>query len=363
MLRSKLLLDAILMKSVQIGSNAERKPLVTAVIGTPEAGASGIFAILDVLASAGRDWQLLHGEAVSAPFFVPRLVTLDGKPYRSPNGVAIEPHGAFANPPEPDIVIIPELSLDPAAAVPESYQPIAEWLKAMYAKGAIIASVCSGSLLLGETGLLDGQDATSHWGYCDAMKRSFPKIRMHKERILVPAGIGHRLITAGGATSWYDLLLYLIGRFAGPEEARRVAKVFLLQSHGLGQLPFAGLTARRQHSDEMVKAAQLWIADNYRSANPVAAMASVCGLTERSFHTRFKRATGMSPIDYVQTIRIEEAKQLLETSEMPLDEISAEVGYAEPASFRRLFGRLVGVSPSAYRRQHLPATSFIRAAK
>jgi transcriptional regulator GlxA family with amidase domain len=246
--------------------------------------------------------------------------------------------------------------------LPEYYASIADWLKAVHTKGAIIASVCSGSLLLGQTGLLDGEDATSHWGYCDAMTRSFPKIRVRKERILVPAGIGHRLITAGGATSWYDLLLYLIGRFAGPEEARRVAKVFLLQSHGQGQLPFAGLTARRQHNDKIVKAAQLWIADNYMAANPVAAMASACSLTERSFHTRFKRATGMSPMDYVQTIRVEEAKQLLETSEMPLEEIADEVGYAEPASFRRLFRRLVGVSPSAYRRQHLPVSLSIRTA-
>jgi transcriptional regulator GlxA family with amidase domain len=350
------------MKSVQIGSKAKRKPLVTAVIGTPEAGASGIFTILDVLSSVGRDWQVLHGEAAGDPFFVPRLVTLDGKPFSGPNGLVIEPHGSFADHPEPDIVIIPELNLDPSAHLPENFRPIADWLQAMHAKGALIASVCSGSLLLGQTGLLDGEEATSHWGYCDAMTRNFPKIRMRKERILVPAGIGHRLITAGGATSWYDLLLYLIGRFAGSEEARRVAKVFLLQSHGQGQLPFAGLTARRQHSDEMIKAAQLWIADNYKAANPVAAMASACGLTERSFHTRFKRATGMSPMDYAQTIRIEEAKQLLETSEMPLDEIAAEVGYAEPASFRRLFGRLVGVSPSAYRRQHLPAIPSIRMA-
>jgi transcriptional regulator GlxA family with amidase domain len=360
--RGKHLLDAFLMKPVQIGSVAKRKPLLTAVIGTPEAGASGIFAILDVLSSVGRDWQILHGEAASDPFFLPRLLTLEGKPFTGPNGLVIEPHGSFSDHPEPDIVIIPELQLDPSVPLPEYYASIADWLKSVHAKGAIIASVCSGSLLLGQTGLLDGEDATSHWGYCDAMTRSFPKIRVHKERILVPAGIGHRLITAGGATSWYDLLLYLIGRFAGPEEARRVAKVFLLQSHGQGQLPFASLTARRQHNDKIVKAAQLWIADNYMAANPVAGMASACSLTERSFHTRFKRATGMSPMDYVQTIRIEEAKQLLETSEMPLEEIADEVGYAEPASFRRLFRRLVGVSPSAYRRQHLPVSLSIRIA-
>ena len=332
-------------------------PLLTAVIGTPEAGASGIFAILDVLSSVGRDWQLLHGQAVSSPRFLPKLVTLDGKPFRGPNGIVIEPQAALSDIVQPDLVIIPELNVDTASPLPASYRPVADWLLAIHGQGATIASVCSGSLLLGMTGLLDGEDATTHWGYCDAMTRLFPRVRLRRERILVPAGSGHRLITAGGATSWYDLLLYLIARFGRPEDARQIAKVYLLQSHHDGQLPFAGLCAMRQHEDQLVAEAQLWIAGQYTHANPVTAMAARSGLTERSFLRRFRQATGLSPMEYVQTLRIEEAKQLLETSEIPLDDVAAEVGYVEPASFRRLFRRMVGISPSTYRRQRLPAAS------
>lgn len=335
----------------------DRAPLVTAVLGAAEAGASGTFVILDTLASVGRDWQLLHNEPLGPPCFAPRLLSLDGRPYREPNGILIEPQGALADCPAPDIVIIPELILRRTEPLPNSFGPIADWLVAAYARGAIVASVCSGSLLLAQTGLLDGEDATTHWGYFDVMARRFPRVTLRKERILVPAGPGHRLITAGGASSWNDLLLYLIGRFGGPEEARRVAKVFLLEPHNDGQLPFAGLTARCKHDDQLVGAAQVWLADNYADPAPVATMAARSGLTERGFLRRFRQATGLSPMEYVQTLRIEEAKQLLEASDMRLDDIAAEVGYVEPASFRRLFRRMVGLSPSQYRRRRLPFTA------
>jgi len=174
---------------------------------------------------------------------------------------------------------------------------------------------------------------------------------MRKERVLVPAGEGHSIITTGGFASWHDLLLYLVGRLAGPEEARRLAKLFLLDWHADGQLPYAALTVGMRHNDSLVTASQVWVADNYAVPNPVAEMAAQSGLTERSFLRRFKRATGQSPIQYVQTLRIEEAKQIIETSDAPLDDVAAQVGYTEPSAFRRMFMRLVGVSPAAYRRR------------
>ena len=127
-----------------------------------------------------------------------------------------------------------------------------------------------------------------------------------------------------------------------------------MSTHGDGQLPFAALSTGRQHEDAVIAASQRWIAENYASDNPVAAMAAMARLPERSFHRRFRQATGLSPIAYVQALRIEEAKQLLETTEMNVDDLAAEVGYAEPASFRRLFRRQVGVSPSVYRRRFQP---------
>lgn len=332
--------------------NDPGRPLLTAVVATPEAGA-GAFIIMDALASAGSLWEYLHGEEAERKYFLPRLLSADGQPYRDFHGVGIEPHGALADYPEPDIVIIPEMLLDPWKPLPNSYAPIIDWIRQAYDNGAIVASLCSGSMLLSATGLLDGEEATSHWAYCDAIARRHPKIRFRKERVLVQAGEGHRLITAGGFSSWHDLLLYLIGRVAGAEEARRIAKLFLLDWHNEGQLPFAALTVGRRHEDNLVSQAQEWVAEHYAHPNPVAAMVSRSELSERSFLRRFKRATGQSPMEYVQTLRIEEAKQYLETTDMPLDDIAAEVGYTEPSAFRHLFRKLVGVTPSAYRRRHL----------
>jgi transcriptional regulator GlxA family with amidase domain len=328
------------------------RPLLTAVLATPETGSAGSFIIMDLLSSVGHLWETLHGEE-PRPRFLPRLLTIDGKPYRDFHGVLIQPQGALADYPQPDIIIIPEVTIGPWQPLPASSAEAFDWIRSAYAGGALVASLCSGSMLLSETGLLDGEDATSHWGYCDAIASRHPSIRMRKERVLVLAGEGHRLITTGGFSSWHDLLLYLIGRIAGAEEARRTAKLFLLDWHSEGQLPFAALTVGRRHEDKLITAAQLWAADNYADPNPVAAMVAQSGLAERSFLRRFKRATGQSPLEYVQTMRVEEAKQLLETSAMSLDDIGAVVGYTEPSAFRHLFRKLVGVTPSAYRRRHL----------
>jgi transcriptional regulator GlxA family with amidase domain len=324
------------------------KPLLTAVVTTPETGTAGTFIVMDLLSAVGTFWQTLHREAPGIPRFEPRLVTFDGEPYRDLHGVQITPHGSFEDFPKPDIVIIPELAIDPWKPLPNSFVPVSDWLRSTYEDGAIVASLCSGSVLLSETGLLDGEEATSHWAYCDAIKSRHPSIKMRRERVLVMAGDGHRLITTGGFSSWHDL----VGRVAGPEEARRLSKLFLLDWHLDGQLPFAALTVGRNHEDPLVAAAQTWAADNYANPNPVSAMASASGLTERSFLRRFKKATGQTPLEYVQTLRIEEAKQMLETTSDPFNEIAAEVGYSEPSAFRHLFRKLVGITPSAYRTKH-----------
>ncbi len=334
-------------------SDQDAATVTVVVVGTAEAGASGTMAILDVLSSVGRGWQRLHDSPVVEPRFRPRLLTLDGEPYRQPNGTTITPHGRLSDDPRPDIVIVPELILSRHAPLPETYSTLATWIRQAYEGGAIVASVCSGTMLLALTGLLDGKEATTHWGFCDALARRYPKVVVRKERILVPTGEGHRIITAGGASSWYDLLLYLVARFCGSERAREVAKTYLVQAHNEGQLPYAGLAARRQHGDQLVAQAQLWLADNYGQASPVAALAARSGLTERGFFKRFRTATGLSPMEYVQVLRIEEAKHLLETTERPVDDIASDVGYVEPASFRRLFRRMVGLAPSEYRRRNL----------
>ncbi|HEY9038764.1 MAG TPA: helix-turn-helix domain-containing protein [Roseovarius sp.] len=323
----------------------------TAVIGSRIAGTSVLFSILDVLASVGRDWEMLHGLPTAEPIFHVSLRTLDGAPYWDINGRKITPDAALNERPVPDLIIVPDLLFDPNRGLPEDFAPVAEWIGEAYARGAIVTSVCSGAVLLGAAGLLDGKEATTHWGYADMLGRTYPDVKVCRERILVPAGDGHRVITAGGTSAWADLMLYLIGRFAGADEARRIAKIYLIDPHSDGQLSYASLTAGRQHDDHLVADAQIWAAQNYDTPSPVAAMAARSGLTERGFHRRFRKATGQAPASYVQTLRVEEAKQLLETTAVPIDDIAAEVGYSEPSSFRSAFRKRVGLSASAYRKK------------
>jgi transcriptional regulator GlxA family with amidase domain len=169
--------------------------------------------------------------------------------------------------------------------------------------------------------------------------------------VLLPAGVEHRIITSGGYASWSDLALHLVARFCGQAEAIRTARVFVLGDRGDGQLPFAAMVKPRTHNDAAVEQTQQWVAEHYAVANPVARMIEVSGLAPRTFKRRFAAATGYSPIAYVQALRIEEAKHLLETTAAPTDDVGREVGYADPASFRRIFRRSTGVTPARYRQR------------
>ena len=157
------------------------------------------------------------------------------------------------------------------------------------------------------------------------------------------------MVVAGGGTSWQDLALYLIARFVGLREAIEVARVYMLQWHDSGQQPFAALLNFRRSGDAVVNRCQEWAALNYRTPSPVTAMIALSGLPERSFMRRFSAGTGMTPLDYVHALRLEEAKQMLETTDLAVEAVADEVGYEDPSFFSRLFRRKVGLSPDKYR--------------
>jgi transcriptional regulator GlxA family with amidase domain len=166
---------------------------------------------------------------------------------------------------------------------------------------------------------------------------------------MVLSGEAQRIIMAGGGSSWQDLALYLIARFVGLKEAMEVAKVYLLQWHDIGQQPFAALMNSRQSGDAVVDRCQEWAATHYRMQAPVAAMMELSGLPGRSFMRRFTKATGMTPLDYVHAHRLEEAKQMLETGDEPVEGIANDVGYEDTSFFGRLFRRKIGLTPAQYR--------------
>ncbi len=249
------------------------------------------------------------------------------------------------------MIIVTDLTLPLGGDPRGRWKAEAAWVRERFEQGATICSVCTGSVFLAEAGLLDGMEATTHWSAIDIMRRHYPLVTLRPERILSPAGPEHRIVTGGGASSWEDLALYLVARFCGPAEAVRIAKVFVLGDRSEGQLPFSAMGKARRHEDAVVAECQIWIADHYTASNPVSRLVERSGLPPRTFKRRFKAATGYSPVDYVQALRIEEAKQILETTSEPTDSIAHAVGYDDPAFFRRLFKRRTGVTPARYRRR------------
>jgi transcriptional regulator GlxA family with amidase domain len=194
-------------------------------------------------------------------------------------------------------------------------------------------------------------EATTHWSATRILSMWYPSVHLKAERILCPAGPEHRIITSGGSASWTDLALYLIARFCGVAEAVRISKIFVLGDHRDGQLPFATMNRHRYHEDAVVADCEDWIATHYTEARPVIRMVERSALPERTFKRRFKAATGYSPLEYTQALRIEEAKRLLEATGEPTETIAYRVGYDDAPFFRRLFKRRTGLTPARYRRR------------
>lgn len=321
------------------------------ILAFPQTSVSTVFGMHDVFCSVGTDWQLLQGQTPDPAPFRCQVVGLEAGPIQALNGGLIQPHATIAQISHADVVCIPEFVLPLEASPHGLHGELVDWLRRMHETGAILASVCSGALLLAETGLLEGLEITTHWAYAATLQKHYPGLRVCKERVLCQAGEESRLITAGGAASWNDLVLYLVSRFCGPRVAMQTARVHLLQWHGEGQLPYAHLAMGLQHQDALIQRCQQWLAEHYQRPHPVQSMTTLSGLAERTFKRRFRAATGQSPLDYVHHLRIEEAKQMLEAEDDSVEAISVAVGYEDPGFFRRLFRRKTGLSPLDYRRR------------
>jgi len=332
------------------------------IVAVPETAGSALYGMLDVLSAAGSVWQTLARSGPARTLFRVRVVSPGRGAFRCGNGIPVEPGCSVEDDPSALIVVLPELWLGPDESLAGRYPDLIDWLQRRYRDGAFLYSACSGAVMLAETGLLDGCHATSHWGYQDLFRRSYPMVRFDPAPNLALARPDGRIVTAGGTTSWHDLALHIIARHASPGEALRIAKVYLLKWHDEGELPFASLVRNLPHADAVVRRCEDWLKQHFRQPAAVGAVVQMAGIPERSLKRRFRAATGSSLIEYVQNLRIEEAKRLLEGEATPVDEVSAAVGYEDASFFRRLFRRLTGVAPSQYRRMFQPIAGPSRAA-
>lgn len=329
-------------------------PVDVVIIAVPETAGSALYGMLDVLLAAGNIWQTLVGTEPVGTRFGVRILSPTREPFSCGNGIPVTPGLSAHDDPDTQIVILPELWLGPDEPMTGRYPELMDWIRRQYERGASVYSACSGAVMLAETGLIDGCEATSHWGYQDLFRKYYPRVRFKPEPNLAFADPQGQIVTAGGTTSWHDLAIHIIARHCSPGEALRIAKVYLLKWHGEGQLPYETLVRSNPHADSVVRACENWLQDHFREDGAIQSAVTQSTVPERTLKRRFKTATGATPIEYLQNLRVEEAKRLLEDGGMPVDEISFEVGYDDPSFFRRLFKRRTGLTPSQYRRMFKP---------
>jgi transcriptional regulator GlxA family with amidase domain len=313
--------------------------------------ASGVTGPIDVFNAANTALADRHGDQHgTTPLFEWRVESLDGKPVRTASGQILNVDGPINARTAADAVIVAGPFVSDIAAFLEhadTLQPLLVGLRRQYERGALLASFCSGSFVLAEAGLLDGKAATTHWALAKIFRKRYPRVELRPTEIMTEQS---RILCTGAVTTYLNLALQLVKKLAGAGLAAATAKMLLIDTNRISQASYATLTIQDQeeHSDPLVTRAQRWMEKHLADQFRLAQLARHLAVSERTINRRFKRAVGAPPLHYLQALRIEMAKGLLETKGLSVDAVSERVGYGDLSTFRRLFKKQTGLSPRDY---------------
>jgi transcriptional regulator GlxA family with amidase domain len=247
-----------------------------------------------------------------------------------------------------DLVIVPAISGDMKTTLALNAEFI-PWIVKQYNNGAEAASLCIGAFLLASTGLLNGKKCSTHWIYANEFRDMFPDIMLVDDKIITE---DQSLYSSGGASSYWNLLLYLIEKYTTRELAIRASKFFAIEIDRKSQSPFTMFNGQKKHEDEPIKQAQVFIENNVAEKISVEDLAVKYAIGRRHFERRFKKATNNTPVEYIQRVKIEAAKKKFENSRKNVNEVMYEVGYSDIKSFRGVFKKITGLSPVEYRNRY-----------
>lgn len=286
--------------------------------------------------------------AGNPPMFKVQLIGLAPE-VRLHNGLfSVHTDAVLKEVPKTDLIIIPAMGGDMATAIKknEDFMP---WIMQQYSRGAEVASLCIGAFLLAATGLLKGKECSSHWRFAEQFRAMFPDVTLVDDRIVTEQ---QGLYSSGGATSYWNLLLYLVEKHAGREMSIMAAKMFALEIDRKSQSPFIMFNGQKGHEDEPIKKAQEFIEANITERISVEGLADKYAIGKRHFERRFKKATNNTPVEYIQRVKIEAAKKHLESTRKNINEVMYDVGYTDTKSFRTVFKKITGLSPIEYRNKY-----------
>jgi len=258
------------------------------------------------------------------------------------------PHKHITDIRKTDLVIIPSLNHNYQEAI-EANGELIDWIGKQYRNGASIASICTGAFLLAEAGLLDGKSCSTHWSAADQLKQLYPKIDLRTDQLITDE---QGIYTNGGAYSFLNLILYLVEKYYDRETAIFCSKVFQIEMDRNNQLSFIIFNGQRSHGDEIIKQAQAYIEGKLQEKISIEELAATYAIGRRNFDRRFIKATGNTPNEYAQRVKVEAAKKAFETSRKSINEVMYEVGYSDLKAFREVFRKITGMSPLEYRNKY-----------
>jgi len=319
-----------------------------AVLGFESFAPLPIIGPIDILNESCTLQKKALGPRESRTTFDVELVSLSRKPLHFDGVVTLLPQTTISQIKRPDLILIPS-SGPKILQLLEPLRAYIPWLQTCSAAGTRVVGMCTGVFLLAETGLLNRRTATTHWNFADLFRRKYPAVNLRPERLIVDEG---NVITSGAATSFTDLALYLIELYCGHEAAVLTAKVLLLEMGRYTQLPYTIFSTQKTHDDREVLRIQQFMEHKFNEHLTIEFLARRAGMSGRNFSRRFQRATGELPSLYLQKLRIEKAKRLLESTDSSISDIMQKVGYSDERSFRRLFRSLTELPPKLYRKQY-----------
>jgi transcriptional regulator GlxA family with amidase domain len=248
-----------------------------------------------------------------------------------------------------DLIIIPAMRYEKVQGVLETEQPMIKWLQDQYAQGAELASICIGAFILAATGLLAGKKATTNWLFAEQFRKQFPYVDLADDKVIVDQG---RLYSCGGAFSFTSFMIYLIEKFCGHEESIIASKILMINVHEQPQSTFSVFQFQHNHSDEAIDTIQGYMEKNFKKQLTLEDLAGRCNMSVRNFIRRFEQATTNTPFEYLQRIRIEAAKKILETKNEGIVQVASRCGYEDVDYFRKIFKRYVAMTPRAYQEKY-----------
>lgn len=317
-----------------------------AILTFDECYASSVGGFADILQVANSHLRRQQGTAAAQ--FEWRFVSSSGNPIVASNGLQLQTHKL-----EPreryDLVFIPSLHYGGQRQFEQILDRLADtsdWLVAQWRAGAWIAANCTGTFILAQTGLLDGRTVTTTWWLVRQFRAKYPKVDLQIRSVITESD---RLVCAGASASYLLQAIRIIERFSGPAIASQTAKSLLIDVTQTSQVPYLPLLAERAHSDSLVERAQHWLQSNMTKELRISELADALAISDRTLIRRFKAALDQTPLAYLQDLRLEAARALLETGDLSVEAIGGQVGYNDTSSFSRLFRQRIGMSPGAYR--------------